>query len=164
VSRSRAESILVPSILDRLLDDDPAATREVVRSRTQQMRELKQSLRRDLENLLNTRRSWLAWPDDLTELDRSVLDYGLPDLTSAVLSTPEGRERFCSTIEAAIRTFEPRLLNVRVELLDSSEPLDRTLRFRIDALLRAEPAPEPIVFDSALEPGTGAVQVRGGDQ
>jgi type VI secretion system protein ImpF len=46
-------------------------------------------------------------------------------------------------------------------MLDNAEPLDRTLRFRIDATLYAEPAPEPVVFDSSLQPATGDVHVRG---
>ena len=33
-------------------------------------------------------------------------------------------------------------------------------RERIDALLFAEPAPEPVVFDSQLEPVTGNVEVK----
>jgi type VI secretion system protein ImpF len=46
-------------------------------------------------------------------------------------------------------------------MLENSNPLDRTLRFRIDALLYAEPAPEPVVFDSAMEPATGNVEIKG---
>jgi len=36
------------------------------------------------------------------------------------------------------------------------------LRFRIDALLRADPAPEPVIFDSTLEPVTTQFAVTGG--
>jgi type VI secretion system protein ImpF len=36
------------------------------------------------------------------------------------------------------------------------------LRFRINALLQADPAPEPVVFDSAVRPVTGDVEVKGG--
>jgi len=46
---------LIPSVLDRLLDDDPASAREAPKARTQVLRELKQSVRRDLEWLLNSR-------------------------------------------------------------------------------------------------------------
>jgi type VI secretion system protein ImpF len=46
-------------------------------------------------------------------------------------------------------------------MLGNADPLDRTLRFRINAMLRAEPAPEPVVFDSALQPTTGNVEVKG---
>jgi type VI secretion system protein ImpF len=49
-----------------------------------------------------------------------------------------------------------------VELVANPEPGDRTLRFRIDALLRADPSPEPVVFDSTLEPATHTFAVQGG--
>ena len=50
---------------------------------------------------------------------------------------------------------------MRVKLKENAESLDRTLRFQIDALLLVEPAPEPVVFDSTLEPVTGSVEVKG---
>ena len=53
------------------------------------------------------------------------------------------------------RTFEPRLKNVNVELLDKSDPIDRVLRFRIDALLHVEPISDNVSFDSAFEPVQG---------
>ena len=43
-----------------------------------------------------------------------------------------------------------RLKKLSVRLLDQADPTDRTIRFRIDAILQAEPAPEPIQFDSTL--------------
>ena len=45
---------------------------------------------------------------------------------------------------------------------ENPEPGDRTLRFRIDALLRADPSPEPVIFDSTLEPATHQFAVAGG--
>ena len=82
-------------------------------------------------------------------------------MTGAELGSAEGREEFRRIFEAVIRRFEPRFTRVNVEMLGNAEPLDRTLRFRIDALLQAEPAPEPVVFDSALQPATGNVEVQG---
>jgi type VI secretion system protein ImpF len=63
-------------------------------------------------------------------------------------------------IEDIIRRSEPRLLRVAVELLSNPDSGDRTLRFRIDALMKADPAPEPVVFDSTLEPTTGTFAIR----
>ena len=54
-SRVRDDQPLVPSVFDRLLDDEPDNSRETAASRRQVLRELKQSVGRDLENLLNTR-------------------------------------------------------------------------------------------------------------
>jgi type VI secretion system protein ImpF len=162
MAKIRADQPLVPSVLDRLLDDEPENPREAPPSRTQVLRELKRAVRRDLEDLLNTRRRCLPWSDGLAELERSLVNYGIPDFTGANMCSAEVREEFRRTVEEVIRRSEPRFKSVSVRLLDNTEPLDRTLRFRIDALLRADPAPEPVVFDSALEPGTGTFEVKGG--
>jgi type VI secretion system protein ImpF len=117
-------------------------------------------VRRDLENLLNTRVRHLTWPPHLSELNRSLINYGLPDFTSVSLGSSKEREDFCQIIQTVLTQLEPRLTRVSVVPLTTSEPLDRTFRFRIDAMLRTEPAPEPIVFDSNVEPATGDVEIR----
>jgi len=64
-------------------------------------------------------------------------------------------------IEQTIRRFEPRLAQVRVVLVDAdNDTLESTLRLRIEALLRVEPAPEPIVFDTLVDPATAEVQIK----
>lgn len=157
----RSDQPLIPSILDRLLDDEPSVSREAPKSRTQVLRDLKQSVRRDLESLLNTRRRCVACPPDFTELDKSLVAYGLPDIAGMDLSTPDSREEFRWQMEQTIRTFEPRFKTVTVTLLDKDSPVDRTLRFRIDGMLRVDPSPEPVAFDSSLEPATGSIEIRG---
>jgi type VI secretion system protein ImpF len=161
MARVRPDQPLVTSVLDRLLDDDPEVTREPARSRYQVLRQLKDSVRRDLENLLNTRVRCLSVPSALTELKQSLVNYGIPDFTGANMTTDKDRRDFARLLQAVIREHEPRFKSVKVKLLDNAEPMDRTLRFRIDALLHAEPAPEPVVFDSMLKPITGDFEVTG---
>lgn len=161
MARIRADQPLMPSLLDRLLDYDPENSREAQPSRNQVLRDLKQTLRRDLENLLNTRR-YIVTPDSgLKELKQSLLNYGLPDFLGLNMSAPKDREEFCRQLQIVIKQCEPRFKTVKVHLLTNAEPLDRTLRFRIDALMYADPAPEAVIFDSSLEPSTGIVQVKG---
>jgi type VI secretion system protein ImpF len=160
VARNRNDRPLLPSVLDRLLDDEPGGRREAAPSPSQVLRELKQSVRRDLENVLNTRVSNLTWEPHLSELNQSLLTYGLPDFSAANLGSAQDREAFCDLVRAVITRLEARLMNVNVVPLTAAEPLDRTFRLRIDAVLRTEPAPEPVVFDSSVEPATGDVQVR----
>ncbi|MCI0365253.1 MAG: type VI secretion system baseplate subunit TssE [Phycisphaerales bacterium] len=151
---------LMPSVLDRLALQDrrPSAGRDSMFS----VRDLKQSIRRDLENLLNTRWRCTAWPPNLDELGQSLVDYGIPDFSGSSLGSTVNREEFRRIIERAIRRFEPRLKNVSVELLKNAEAIDRILRFRITAMVQADPLPEQVVFDSALEPLTANFQVKGG--
>jgi type VI secretion system protein ImpF len=156
-----AEQPLVASVLDRLLDDEPGVKREAPRSRSQQLRELEQAVRRDLENLLNSRVRCLDWPAGLEELKTSLVSYGLPDFTGASTGSAQERQELGRLLQTIIRRFDPRFKSVKVQVLDNAEPLDRTLRFRIEGLLHAEPAPEPVAFDSILRPVSGDFEVRG---
>ena len=75
-----ADQPLLPSLLDRLIDEEPDDSREPPKSRSQLLRELKQSIRRDLENLLNTRQRCRSWPENFDELTVSLVSYGIPDM------------------------------------------------------------------------------------
>jgi type VI secretion system protein ImpF len=161
MAKKQSEQPLVSSVLDRLLDDEPQVQSEPPASQHQVMRELKQSVCRDLQDLLNTRVRNLTWPEGLQELNRSLLSYGLGDFAHTNLASAKDRETFCRLLESVIRQHEPRLIRVTVEPVSGAEPLDRTFRFRIDGLLRAEPAPEPVVFDSEVRPATGDFRVGG---
>lgn len=139
------------SLLDRILDD--GASKPGIAS-------LRQSVRRDLESLLNSRRSWLLLPVNCKELEKSVLGYGLPDFTAMDLGDEDAREWLCREIERTIALFEPRLTRVTVLVKETDAPLDRLLRLRIDAVLLVEPVPQPVAFDSELEPVSLAVSLR----
>ena len=117
-------------------------------------------MRRDLENLLNTRVRVMEVPEDCGELQKSLVNYGIPDVSGARLGTAADREAFCRQLEAIIKEYEPRFQKVKVLATQNPDPEDRTFRFRIDAMLIAEPAPEPIIFDSELRPGTGDIEVK----
>ena len=157
-----AELPPVVSLLDRLIDHEPQASRDAPKGQTQILAELKQSVRRDLENLLNTRQRCLELPEDLAELGRSLVNYGIPDFTGSGMGAAKGPQDICRLLKEAIVRYEPRFKRVNVQLLDNAESLDRTLRFRIDTVLRVEPVSERVVFDSTLQPGTGTFEVREG--
>jgi type VI secretion system protein ImpF len=159
MSKVRDNHKLAPSLLDSLLDDAPHERRETPRSRGQLLRDLKHSVRRDLENLLNTRWQPGVVPPELDELRVSLVNYGIPDFSGARLSTTSGREELRKAVEASIEQFESRLTKVRVVLLPADDELDRRLRLRIDAMLRVEPHPEPVVFDSELKRATSTFHV-----
>jgi type VI secretion system protein ImpF len=152
---------LVPSVLDRLLDDRPGVSTEPESGRVQNLRLLKQSVGRDLEALLNTRREALNdIPPDFVEVNRSLLTYGLPDLTTFNLMSVHDQTRVRRLLEQAISAAEPRLQRVRVGL-DAPRANDRALHFRIEALLRVEPATEPVTFDAVLQLNTQEYSVKG---
>ena len=160
MARPTSTQPLIPSIVDRLIDFEPEKSQETEKSRSQVIKELRESVRRDLENLLNTRLPCMELSEDNTVLDGTAAYYGIPDFSGANLQSGEGRERFRLTIENAIKNNETRFKTVSVELLDDVDDLDRSLHFRIDALLNVEPAVKPIVFDSSLEPVTRNFKVE----
>ena len=116
-------------------------------------------MRRDLEDLLNTRRRPVGWGAKLPEVETALTNYGIADFTAQPVSSDDDRERLRAGIETAIRQAEPRFRAVAVHLLDNSEAGDRTLRLRIDALVAAEPAPEPMSFDGVVDPADRGVRV-----
>lgn len=151
---------LRPSILDRLMDDEPHIQIEQDKNRNQYLRELRNSVKRDLENLLNTRYRMQSPPEDLKEIEFSILNYGLPDLATVNIADLEKKRAFTKNLEKTLRTFEPRFKSVKVIHIDNKDNTDRTLRFRIDATLHADPAPEVIIFDSVLDPVFRTVKVE----
>lgn len=164
MARVERDQPLIPSVLDRLIDENPEETREPTKARNQLIGELRQSIRRDLENLLNTHWRCRSWPVEFAELSCSVVGYGIPDVSGSDLVSERGRSRFLKTVEETIRAFEPRFKSVRVAFAETGETISRELRFRIDAMMYAFPAPEPIVFDTSLEPSTGEFSVKGSNR
>jgi type VI secretion system protein ImpF len=159
MTRIEAEQELQPSLLDRLTDDDPTRADPASRSRGQYLRELRESVRRDIEDLLNTRHRCLPLPNGLGELPLSLVNYGVPDFSGVDLAAVDRREEFRAAVEATVRRFEPRFIKVAVTMREGSDAQDRTIRFRIEALMYADPAPEPVTFDSMLDGASRAVAI-----
>jgi len=151
---------LRPSILDRLIDNDREHNIEIDPDQHQRLKELRHSVRRDLENLLNTRFRMIEPDTNLPEIQHSLLNYGLPDLATVNISDSEKRLEFIQHLETILIAYEPRFKSVKITHMENTDSLDRTLRFRIDAVLYADPSPEIVVFDSVLEPISRSVNVE----
>jgi type VI secretion system protein ImpF len=162
MSDTRDIETLCPSIFDRLIDEDPERRGpDLPKSRAVLVRELCRSVGRDLSRMLNTRRFHVPLPPELLQLHPACLDYGIRDFSGADISSKTARDELRDHIERAIRRHEPRFQRVTVELLDNTDPSDRTLRLRINAILRQDTVLEPIVFDTVVEPANGGVSVEG---
>ncbi|HQS08481.1 MAG: hypothetical protein B7Y12_09615 [Rhizobiales bacterium 24-66-13] len=129
------------SLVDRLLDAD----RPTVAA-------FRDGLRRDLEELLNTDRRVIGWAADLTELDTSLVNFGVMCLSTVNLSTEQRRAQVVEEIGDIIRQWEPRLANMRVSAVPNVDSSDRSLRMRIEAEIMIEPSPEPMIFDTLIDP------------
>lgn len=133
-------------ILDRLIDREPNVTHEPAREGFS-VGQIKNSVARDLENLLNTRRNILVPPALCRELNTSLFVYGLPDFTSKNPGNVSVRSQLRLEIEKTLARFEPRLKNVTVHV-DSPSGINRELKFRITGVLHVDPISEPVVFDT----------------
>lgn len=151
---------LRPSILDRLIDNEPNLAENPQVDQHQQLKELRNSVLRDLINLLNTRIRIIQPDDEYRELNLSLLNYGLPDLATVNISDKIKRKAFTERLESLLMNFESRFKSVSVNYLENADILDRTLRFRIDATLYADPSPEIVIFDSVLDPVSHSVNIE----
>jgi type VI secretion system protein ImpF len=146
------------SVLDRLIDQEPERLLEPPLTRAQSLRDLRAALRRDLEWLFNTRSTIDEPPESLREVERSVYSYGIHDTSSLYLRSPKDQDFLAKTIKSAITFFEPRLMAVKVTIEPASEEV-HGFHFSIEGLLRMDPAPEPVFFDTLLEPSSGQYKV-----
>jgi type VI secretion system protein ImpF len=142
-----------PSLLDKLFDDQPHASAPAV-MRQLSIDELKGTVARDLESILNTR---IAFTEHelaaLPECQRSVLTYGLNDFAGLSLASHYDRTFICRSIQQAIERHEPRLQRVAVTL-ELARQSANALCFAIQAVLVVHPAQEPVNFDATLQPST----------
>ena len=150
--------------LDRLIDlepdgpcrksDEPSAIRPDAG---------KLPVRRDLEWLLNTRRIVDPPDEALKEVNHSTYVYGLPDLSSLTMAAMGDRNRLVRQILATINLFEPRLDKVRLVLVEAPDQAKKDVRLRIEAMLKMDPVPEPVSFDTVIELKSGNCHLSGGD-
>ena len=144
-------------LFDRLVDLDPQAPAEPRPLRTLDPRGLRESVRRELERMLNTRSSLpVDQLDQRAEL--TVLEYGIPDLSAFSAGSEEDLVRLAGVVARAVAAFEPRLRRVRVAVDRLQDGL-RALWLRIDADLVVGEVAEPISFPTLLGIKTGTVEV-----
>jgi len=163
MARSLGETTITISVLDRLMDLEPGSGVENPLTRSQSVRLLKASVRRDLEWLLNSRRIADAPAESLKEVNRSGYVFGLPDLSTLAMASSGDRAKLVRLILATINLFEPRLTSVRLVAVEDADAAKKDVRLRIEAMLRMDPVPEPISFDTVIELKSGNCRLSGGD-
>jgi type VI secretion system protein ImpF len=154
LARATTETLVTQSVLDRLIEvEDWPATR------SQSVRFFREALKRDVEWLLNSRQPPSPQLSRWDVAKASVINYGLPDITSLALMSSSDQRSLRIAIESCLRTFEPRLTDVHVTL-QSADTTDRRLRFHIEGNMKLDPAPEEISFDTVLELFSGEYKVK----
>lgn len=149
--RGRDEEAYEP-MLDRMIE----GTR---RYSAGDIRAVRDSVRAELERLLNTRWRCRAWPPDLDELDQSLVNYGIPDFSGASFRDVRSQRELRQLIERAIKLFEPRCQRVKVTVASDSRR-DRKVRFRIETELVAHGHREGAIFESTLDVSSSTFSIN----
>jgi len=120
-------------------------------------KQLKDSVRRELGRLLNTRCSIPL--HQVGEEERSVINYGIPDFSSLSPHNADDHALIASIVGQTISAFEPRLRQVRVEVgpVFSAES---ALWLNISAELVVGLYSEPVSFPVTLNNKSGAAQLH----
>lgn len=148
-----AKESFAPSVWDRLMaaSETDSTTAGYARLTLDQ---LKASVARDLEDLLNTRvalhHGTLAM---FPACRKSILNYGLVDFAALCLTSSEDRKVICDSIKEAIDRFEPRLSNVSADIFIERGATNR-LDFVIAGTLKAHTSAQRIEFSAMLQPST----------
>lgn len=150
--RIRSNQPLIPSLLDRLIDDKPEHSLESVPNFSKLLKDIKANIRRDLENLLNTRLYHFTNMEKYPELAQSAVNYGLPDFSHIQFDNDDARENFRCLVEDTITRFEPRFQRVIVDIVPVGSSFERVLHLKISAVLMVEPDPVPLIFDTKVRP------------
>lgn len=154
---------LQPALLDRLADDDRGNRLESREQRVLSLRGLRRAVLRDLGWLLNTTCLAAVQPLEVApQVQRSVLNFGLPDLAGKTASGID-RGAVARAIRQAIWDFEPRILrdSLDVVVLGAGQGRDgaNQLAFEIRGELWGLPLPERLYVRTELDLELGAVRL-----
>jgi type VI secretion system protein ImpF len=153
MARVKAENLVTQSLLDRLCDVDDWPT-----TRHGSMRAYRESVKRDVEYLLNSRRPPIPELKGYPKAAISVVNFGLPDINSYSGSTNDQNTLLIVMIQT-LRNFEPRIQNLRVSV-GRSDTVTRSLRFHIEGQIQFDTSVEDIQFDTVLELTRGEYEVK----
>lgn len=154
---------LQPSLLDRLTDLDPEKTKESASQQVLSQKQYKEAVIRDLGWLLNCVSldcvvDLAAYP----QVARSVLNFGLPDLSGRTSSSIEVSD-LERDLQKIIDCYEPRLIpnSLRVRVRSSPEQMGKNaLVFEIEGVVFEQPMPFQVLLRSRLDLESGEFDVR----
>ena len=154
---------LVPSLLDRLTDNDPQGRLEARENRLLSIPQLRASVLRDMGWLFNAIRLDVNGNlDAYPEIKSSVLNYGLPAMSGHCVSGTDMRE-LERLMRQAILNFEPRLiadtLTIKAETNVKELNHHNLVSFKICAQLWAQPAPVELTLQTDLDLESGQCRI-----
>ena len=142
--------------------DQAHAHYAVLSASVSSLKEIRACVKRDLDWLLNANQYEFQYEiQKYPEIQNSVVNFGLPDLTGRTVSGVDMRTME-QLLKQTIITFEPRIikksLNVRV-VVDRVKFDHNAVTFEIEGLLWAEPEPLHLHLRTEFELEGGEVSV-----
>jgi type VI secretion system protein ImpF len=145
---------LQPSMLDRLTDLQPDKTVESGAQQSMSQEQFKAAVIRDLGWLLNSVALEVCLDlEKYPAIRKSVLNYGLPDLSGHTSSTIDVHH-VEKAIRAAILQYEPRIIRNSLKVRVHSDPdamAHNSLVFEIAGAVFGQPSPFQVVLKSELD-------------
>jgi type VI secretion system protein ImpF len=151
---------LYPSLLDRLIDDEPGRLTEPRENRSATLQRLRENVLRDLNWLFNATQSSVDFDGDAL-LGGSVINYGLPPLAGRPASQYDLTE-LARVLREVILRFEPRIIAHTLKVTAEANKGDthNVLGFRIEGQLWSQPIPLEIYMRTEIDLESGLTQVR----
>lgn len=151
-----------PSLLDKLLGT-PTMARGKGASPRMSVEQIKDSVARDIELLLNTHASFDPdQMDGLPHASRSLLTLGLPDISTMSLASDKDRQRLTNAIRRTLADHDRRLTQVEVRVRENTA-VGSGVGFSIKARLLLDLNAEPVTFDAVMQPGSNRYAVSKSD-
>ncbi len=153
---------LQPSLLDRLTDRHPDKSKESTAQQSMSQKEFKDAVIRDLGWLLNSVGMDVCVDlEPYPEVRRSVLNFGLPDISGQTASTVDVKT-LENSLKRAIREFEPRIIqnSLRVKVYSNPDDMSHnSVVFEIEGAVFGQPSPFQVVLRSELNLECGEFSV-----
>ena len=148
-----------PNLFEKLFDDTPGQFNDGIAIRRLTLDELKSSVARDLEGLLNTRSVIGNKLQQFQSVQGSIINFGILDFVGLSSANPADCDYICRQLAETIENQDSRLKNVRVSLEVGAITVNQ-LCFSIKALLKVFPSQELVSFDAYFEPTSQHYEIK----
>jgi type VI secretion system protein ImpF len=162
---------LQPSLLDRLLDNEPEHRKEGLDARVLTRQQLRAAVLRDLSWLFNAtrpepeaqsvRKEELALWKSVEHARRSVLNYGMPAFSGVTLASMD-KAVIEQNVAEVIRNFEPRIdpdtltVEVKFDAFNHHNSMQLVMRGQ----MWSQPVPLELLLAADIDMETGSALVR----
>ena len=158
---NKPDNLFSPSFFERLFDDGKqSAASELTSLKKISLQELKQSIAKDIENLLNTRICPVSENLSLyPNVEKSSLNFGIQDFIGLSTTDNKIENVILSRIKKAIERHDTRLKNVVISI-DEINRSQSSLSFAISATLIINPVQKLVNFDAIFFTTTQQYKIK----